>query len=80
MQSICKPQSAQSSFADAVAEEAAKHHAQLGMDAVDLPMMGDGLDEVPSEEAELEQLRTLLANLDASIAALTPVAAGGEDV
>ena len=51
VQSICKPQSAQSSFADAVAEEAAKHHAQLGKGAVDLPMMGDGLDEVPSEEA-----------------------------
>ena len=43
-------------------------------------MMEDGPDEAPWEEAEREQLRTLLANLDASIAALTPVAAGDADV
>ena len=60
--------------------EAAKLHAQLGQDAIDVPMMETGPDEAPSEEAEREQLRTQLANLDASIAALTPVAAGDEDV
>ena len=65
---------------DAVDVEAAKLHAQLGQDAVDVPMMENGPDEVPPEEAEREQLRTLLANLDASIAAPTPVAAGDEDV
>ena len=62
-------QSTQSSFATVVAEEAAKLHAQLGQDAVDVPMMENGPDDVPSEEAEREHLRTLLANLDASIAA-----------
>ena len=65
-------------FAAVVAEEAAKLHAQLGQDAVDVPMMENGRDEAPSEEAEREQLRTLLA--DASVAALTPVTAGDEDV
>ena len=68
-QSSRKPQSTQSSFATVVAEEAAKLHAQLGQDAVDVPMMENGPDDVPSEEAEREHLRTLLANLDASIAA-----------
>ena len=63
-----------------VAEEAAKLHAQLGQGAIDVPMMETGQDVAPSDEAEREQLRTLLANLDASIAALTPVAAGDEDV
>ena len=43
-------------------------------------MMETGPDVAPSEEAEREQLYTLLANLGASIAALTPVAAGDEDV
>ena len=77
-QSSRKPQSTQSTFAAVVEEEAAKLHAQLGQDAVDVPMMENGRDEAPSEEAEREQLRTLLA--DASVAALTPVAAGDEDV
>ena len=75
-----QPQFTQSTFAAVVVEEAAKLHAQLGQDAIDVPMMETGPDEAPSEEAEREQLRTLLANLDASIAALTPVAAGDEDV
>ena len=44
------------------------------------PLMETSQDVAPSEEAEREQLRTLLANLDASIAALAPVAAGDEDV
>ena len=67
-----QPQFTQSTFAAVVAEEAAKLHAQLGQDAIDVPMIETGPDEAPSEEAEREQLRTLLANLDASIAALTP--------
>ena len=71
-------QSTQSTFAVVVAEEVAKLRAQLGQDAVDVPMMENGRDEAPSEEAEREQLRTLLA--DASVAALMPVAAGDEDV
>ena len=54
--------------------------AQLGQGAIDVPMMETSQDVAPSEEAEREQLRTLLANLDASIAALTLVAAGDEDV
>ena len=74
-----QPQFTQSTFA-AVVEEAGKLHAQLGQVAIDVPMMETGPDEAPSQEAEREQLRTLLANLDASIAALTPVAAGDEDV
>ena len=63
-----------------VAEAAAKLHAQLGQGAIDVPMMETGQDVAPSEEAEHEQLRNLLANPDASIAALTSVAAGDEDV
>ena len=70
------PQFTQKTFAAVVAEEAAK----LGQGAIDVPMMETGQDVAPSEEAEREQLRTLLANLDASIAALTPVVAGDEDV
>ena len=42
--------------------------------------METGPDVAPSEEAEREQLCTLLANVGASIAALTPVAAGEEDL
>ena len=74
------PQFPQSTFAAVVAEDAAKLHAQLGQGAIDVPIMETGQDVAPSDEAEREQLRTLLANLDASIAALTPVAAGDEDV
>ena len=74
------PQFTQSTFAAVVAEEAAKLHAQLGQGAIDVPMMETGQDVAPSEEAERKQLRTLLTNLDASIGALTPVAAGDEDV
>ena len=39
-------------------EEAAKLHAQLGQDAIDVPMMETGQDAAPSEEAEHEHLRT----------------------
>ena len=47
-----KLQSTQSSFAAAVAEEAAKLHAQLGQSMeVEAPMMESGPDVVPSEEA-----------------------------
>ena len=45
----------------------------------EVPMVEDGPDDAPSE-AEREKLRTLLANFDASIAALTTVARGDEDV
>ena len=80
-QSSRRPPSMQSPFAAVVAEEAAKLHAQLGQPAaINVPMIEDGPDEAPSEEAEREKLRTLLANLNASVAALTPVAAGDEDV
>ena len=80
-QSSRRPQFMQSTFAAVVAEEAAKLHAQLGQPAaIDVPMIEDGLDEAPSEEAEREKLRTLLANLNASVATLTLVAAGDEDV
>ena len=79
VQSSRKPQFTQSTFAAVVAEEAAKLYAQLGQGTIDVPMMETGPDVAPSEDAEREQLRTLLVNLDASIAALTPVAAGDED-
>ena len=44
-----------------------REQAQLGQGAIDVPMMETGQDVAPSEEAEREHLRTLLANLDASI-------------
>ena len=46
-------------------------------DAVDVPMLENGPGEVPLEQADREQLRTLLANLDAPS---QPRPAGGADV
>ena len=64
-QSSRRPPPLQRSFATVVAGESAKLHAQLGQ---------------PASEAEREKLRTLLTNMDASIAALAPVATGDEHV
>ena len=72
-QSSRRPPSVQSSFATVVAEEA----AQPSPGSLRRRMVRP---RPRRRKAEREKLRNLLANLDVSIAALTPVAAGDEDI